>query len=323
VTRAGLRARRLVRRHDIDVVVTSGPPHSAHLAGLLATRGSRVPLVVDMRDPWAGLMVNDWGRSFFASHLNRVLIPFLEREVIQGAARVIANTGEFAETLAAAYPATEVSWLPNGIDAERLPAPEAELFEGLSLAYVGTVYAGRDLSPVLQALARFFARNPEARERGSRLRTAGHFEGRHGDRFRREVEALDLSALVEHAGVVPRGDALRLLARSHLSIVLAQNQALQIPAKLYESVGMHLPTLVIAEEESAAAREGKRIGALVRDPADVEGICALFEDLWSGRVAARVPPLRPIEYSHLAAEMGEILSLHLPAQLASTMLCAR
>src|SRR5258705_534921 len=46
-------ARALMRERGFDVVVTSGPPHSVHFAGLLATRGRDSEFWIDMRDPWS------------------------------------------------------------------------------------------------------------------------------------------------------------------------------------------------------------------------------------------------------------------------------
>ncbi len=85
---------------------------------------------------------------------------------------------------------------------------------------------------------------------------------------------------VEVLGALPRARALDVVSRSRLAVVLAQEQELQIPAKLYESVAMGVPTLVVAPADSAAGAEGKRVGAVVRDSADVEGIACLFEHLW-------------------------------------------
>ncbi|HEY0528787.1 MAG TPA: glycosyltransferase, partial [Gemmatimonadaceae bacterium] len=46
-------ARALLRESKFDAVISSGPPHSAHLAALAATIGSDTPLWMDMRDPWS------------------------------------------------------------------------------------------------------------------------------------------------------------------------------------------------------------------------------------------------------------------------------
>ncbi len=307
ILRAARRARGLLRRYPFDAVVTSGPPHSAHLAGLLATSGRREPLFVDMRDPWADLMVKGWGRNLYGSALSRVLIPRLEQRVFRSARRIITNTEEFASALRESHPELRVSHLSNGIDPERLPEPAPSLFPGLSIAYVGTLYAGRNLRPVLLAMRRLLDAHPEAAAAGLRLRFAGTMAGRHEARFREQLEESGLRDLVEVLGLVPPAEALSLLDRSHLSIVLAQDQQLQIPAKLYESVGMGLPTLVIAEPTSAAAREAVRIGGITRSADDVDGICELLRQLWTGALPTRATPRVPIDYAQLAAEMSAIL----------------
>lgn len=51
--RAAGAARGLLRKEKFDVVISSGPPHSAHFAALLATRGRGTPFWIDMRDPWS------------------------------------------------------------------------------------------------------------------------------------------------------------------------------------------------------------------------------------------------------------------------------
>jgi len=236
----------------------------------------------------------------------RWLIPRLERAVLRRAAGVIANTREFAAIARRSYPAVPVTWVPNGIDPERLPAVGAEPEPGLSIAHVGTLYAGRDLGPVLVALREFLSAHPEARAH-TRLHVAGSLSGANEARFREQVAAGALDDVVVVHGVVPSKEALALLGRSHLALVLAQDQELQVPAKLYECVALGLPTLVIAEAGSAAASEAQRIGAMTCDPADTEAIVGILLRLWLHPSARRAAPRTPIDYATLAAEMDRLL----------------
>ena len=80
-----------------------------------------------------------------------------------------------------------------------------------------------------------------------------------------------------------------------------------VPAKLYESVGLGVPTLVIAERTSAAANEARRIGAMTVDGADLAGIRAVFEDVLSGRIPIRIEAKTPISYEYLAVQMDNLL----------------
>jgi len=91
-----------------------------------------------------------------------------------------------------------------------------------------------------------------------------------------------------------------VVSRSRLAVVLAQEQELQIPAKLYESVAMGIPTLVVAPAASAAGVEGNRLGALVRESGDVEGIAGVLEQLWREDSRQRSSCPVPITYEAIA-----------------------
>ena len=305
ITPATLTVRRLLRERRFDAVITSGPPHSAHLVGALACSGVSVPLWVDMRDPWAGLLEAAWAKTIFSSAASRFLVRRLERAVLRRAHRVVTNTAEFADVLRGSYPELRVSYVPNGIDSERLPPAAVEKFDGLAIAYVGSLYAGRDLSSVLRAMRAFLTRQPDALG-ALKLRIAGGMDAAHEAQFRRDVAATDLGDVVETLGQVSNTEALDLVNRSHLTLVLAQNQPMQVPAKLYECVAMGIPTLVITESTSAAAREASRIGAMVYEAADVEGICAAIQRLWRDRTPA-VAPASSLDYDDISAQLDALL----------------
>jgi len=102
--------------------------------------------------------------------------------------------------------------------------------------------------------------------------------------------------------------AAELLIRSSVAIVLAQNQGFQVPAKIYESVGFRVPTLVVTEAGSAAAREAHRIGAWAVSAGDVAGIAKIFSRLWEGSAPSRQEPCEPVDYPTLAQSMAETLA---------------
>ena len=305
VSRAAGAARGLLRERKFDVVITSGPPHSAHVAGLLATRGGDVQFWIDMRDPWSMMhevhMPDDW-----LIRVERFLLRRLERFVLPRAGRVIVNTREFASALRANEPELDVVWFPNGVDLEQLPAREVSAVEPCSLAYVGAIYANRNLSSVFAAMGALLRDRPEAAN-ALKLNVAGPLESPHRERMHDEIAAAGLTSQVSIHGVLPRAQALELLSRSHLALVLAQDQPMCVPAKLYESVGLGIPTLVIAEESSAAACEARRIGAMTLDGGDVDGLRALIEDLLAGRIPAMIATRTPISYEELAVQMDGLL----------------
>jgi glycosyltransferase involved in cell wall biosynthesis len=305
VMRAGAAGRSLLRERAFDVVITSGPPHSIYFSGLLATRGTDVPFWIDMRDPWS---------ITHEMHLppdrviraERAFLRGLERFILARAAKVLVNTREFATVLRTQDPGVDIVHFPNGIDLEALPTrTSADVTPG-SIAYVGTLYANRNLSSVFAAIAAVLRDRPEAAGR-LRVDVAGPLESPHRERMHEDIAAAGLQSVVNIHGVIPRESALALLRKSHLALVLAQDQPLCVPAKIYESMGLGVPTLVIAEDASAAAREARRIGAIALEDGDVQGIRGVIEDLLAGRIPMTIAPQAPISYEELAVQMDGLL----------------
>jgi glycosyltransferase involved in cell wall biosynthesis len=302
--RATRRARELIRRVEPDVVVTSGPPHTAHVVGARACAAERVPLVVDFRDPWF--------TELYASGIARALARRLERRVFAVAREAIGNTPELADGIAARFPARRVTWVRNGVDPELLEV-EPLRESGLTIVHAGTLYIRRNLGPVLRAFRALLDRHPGIGPSEARVRVAGHLdEGRRAD-LRAQMRDLGLEAYVHVAGVVSRAEALRLAAGSSASIVLAQDQKAMIPAKLYELVAMRVPTIVLTEADSASAREAGRVGAYVVAPDDVAGLTDLFEALWQGCAPAPPSAGEPYSYDALAERMSRLLAAPVPA----------
>lgn len=307
VLRASARARSLVRRFQPDVVVSSGPPHSAHLVALFATAGGRRPVVIDMRDPWTTDSGPWRDHAVYGTRVARFVIARLERLCFQAASLVIANTREFADALVRSHPGLRVACVPNGVDPERLPPPARERLPGLAVACVGTLYGARDVGPVLTAFRLFLEQCPGAAAAGSRLRVAGHRDPGPAARLRDQIIESGIGAAVEVLDVLPTPQALDLVSRSHVAVVLAQGQPLQVPSKLYEAVGMQVATLVIGESGGATAREGRRIGAITKEPDDINGICEVFKQVWAGQAPSDGSPTDVFHYTRIAEVLDRLL----------------
>ena len=314
ISRATRAARMLMRNNEFDCVISSGPPHSAHFAGLAATWDRKTNFWIDMRDPWSlTFEMNSPTDGFIRGE--RYVLERLERLILPRASRVLVNTAEFACVLRASQPDLDVTHFPNGIDMELLPRRDMSAVAKGTIAYVGTLYAGRNLSSMFAAMRLILNDRPEAAA-GLRLNVAGPQESPHRERMHAEIDAAGLTSFVSVLGVLPRGGALDLLSRAHLALVLAQDQPMCVPAKLYESVGLGVPTLVIAEKDSAAAREARRIGAMTVEGHDVGGIKSLLDDMLAGRLPTTISPKTAISYEELAIEMDRLLREGTPERLS-------
>lgn len=62
--------KKYLKEHPVDVIVSTGPPHSMHLIARKVARSTGIPWVADFRDPWT--------KMFYFKHL--ALSPWAERK---------------------------------------------------------------------------------------------------------------------------------------------------------------------------------------------------------------------------------------------------
>lgn len=302
VTRAARATRRALRELAPDFVISTGPPHSVHLAAGLGLLGTGVPWIVDLRDPW----MTPW-HGYADAAWSIAVSRRMERRVFRRASTILTTTPELRDALQHHYPATSVICLPNGVDTETLPNTPSTLPPGLSVTHLGSVYYNRDPAPVIRAFARFIAAHPAAVTDGSTLRFVGHISAEFRPGLEETISKLGIGDHVQLIGPVPRRRALELLAGSHMALVLAQGQTVMVPAKLYEAVGMGLPALVITEPESATGREARRVGAAVHGPEDEAGMARTMVRVWSGEWKREGHAPARVDHGELAAELEQIL----------------
>jgi hypothetical protein len=258
-----------------------------------------------MRDPWAHLV---WpGHRQVESVLASAGAHWLEGLVATHCTGMIANTPALVRALAERYPEVEVRWIPNGVDRDLLPTPDAGQLPGFALAHVGSLYGRRDMTPLLRAVHGLLMRQPEARSEGCTIHLAGEMDGEQRAALCRLSEQLGLTECVQLYGSVPRVQALGVLARAHVAVVVAQGQDMMIPAKLYEAIAVGRAVLVLAPSASATGIEAARLGARVVDPQDIERLEQEVEHLWARRHQPSESMNAEVGYDALARRVDELL----------------
>ncbi len=253
------------------VVIGCGPPSRSCIAARHVARSARLPLVTDLRDPWS---LAQRLPEAIASPVSRLFNRREERLTVEASALVVTNSAPVGDAMRALYPASRIIDVPNGYDADPMPAPTAR--DRFVLAYSGTIYFGRDPRALFQALARVVQRHSlSPAEIGMDLMGAvAHADG------------VPLGVLAEEAGVGgyvhlhatrPRSEALAFLAGASLLVMLPQDVDMSIPGKIYEYMRFDAWLLALAHPGSATARLLRGSEASVVAAADVEAIAAVIE----------------------------------------------
>jgi len=137
--RGAAEVRRRLRDQHYDAVLATGPP----FAGLIAARMGHgdVPLVVELRDLWAGNPAFDRGGP---------VLRRLESWVVKDTATVIAVTPEAADDLRRRHPGARIEEIANGFEPELLEKRRPP--SGTTIIHSGTLTKDRPLTPLLRAL---------------------------------------------------------------------------------------------------------------------------------------------------------------------------
>ncbi len=247
-------AKALMRRGNVDVVMTSGPPHTAHLIGKGLLKQRRAPWVVDMRDPWTDIYYSD---ELAQLGLARWLDGRMEKQVLSLADAVLSVSDGLGAWLRRKASIRHYQTITNGFDSSDLPARRTDRTDGSTfiIAHFGTYSELQHAPGLVRALTRLSARHRVE------LRFFGHVDSA----VLREYRQAGLGAVVKCHAYVPHAEALEAMQDAHLLLVAVQRTEQEfgvLPIKTFEYLGVERPILGIAlpDGELAAVLERTRGG---------------------------------------------------------------
>lgn len=296
-----------------QVIYSTAPPASAHLAALLLADVLGLPLVADLRDPWA---VNPF-RSVPYSSL-RELDDALEALVVKRARRVILNTPLAERDYVERYgDAQKFTTIQNGISPDLFELPRATPPVGntVQLLHVGSIYGRRSPLPFVRALQQLRKTKPQLAAR-IEVTQIGPIED--GGALIAELAACGVADRFTLSPSVSHAEAFRASTAAHALLLLGvsgERPEVQVPAKLFEYLATGRPILALAKPGGAILATLERAGADYEcaDPDDVESIGRALESIVlrvDALAKAGGPSLggaSPYRYETLAIQLEEIL----------------
>lgn len=250
-----------------DLIVSSGPPHEAHIAARRISAVTGAPSVMDLRDLWSGHTAEP---PDLAGPTWRRMTGRLEASCMAAARLVVANTPAMERLIRERYPylGARLFTVMNGADPDvESRRPLAATF---TIVHTGTLYAGRDPRSLMRGLRRA-ADRLGLTPADIRLRFVGATEYDGTPLHQMATEAGGGEFLVLD-GKVTRGEALRAQEESAMLVVLPQDQAECIPGKVFEYVQLSSWILVLTTPDSAAAQLLLNSAVDVVAPEDDAGI---------------------------------------------------
>jgi len=254
------RALRLPGGWRPDLIYTTAPPFSVHLAGLFLKVLTGAPWVAEFRDPWTA---NPWKPAYMRSAFSDWFERKLEWLCIESADLLVAVSEGIADRLEETGTTTPAAVIRNGIEELRSAEAVTDGANGdtrpFEIVYAGSFYHTRDPFPFLEAAKQVIG--DRSLEPGNlQIRFLGStdaYEGRSLDDHLREA---GLDEYVRFEGWVDPAESLARIQAADALLLLALDQPDQVPNKVYEYLGARRPILAVADEDGETARMLRRAG---------------------------------------------------------------
>jgi hypothetical protein len=260
-------AMRLCREEEFDVLYSTSPPDSTHLAAMKVARNTGIPWLADFRDPWISLYLRDP-----VTPLHRRIHAGMESRVLGGADTVTVTTRWQEVKISQLAPGCRVVRIPNGFDEEDFGKPSPGPADSpLTITHCGMLTLGRKSRVFLEGLSRFLRSNPGA---AGELRVS--FIGARES----ENEVLgdaSLSGVVSFEDNIPHADCVARERESHILLLIKHDDERYnglIPGKLFEYIGARRPILALAPPGEAADIVSGLSRGEVAHPGDAEGVAS-------------------------------------------------
>jgi len=280
---ATLRALAAIGRHRFDCIVTSSPPHSSHLIGLIIKKLLRVNWVADFRDPWMDLQ--QYRPQRIRSEWSDRIEGWLEGEVVRNADKVLTTTNEHRTALMSRFPAEpgdKFVYVSNGIEMEKfLTGNFPDRYETFTISYAGTLYLKRSPEPLFKAIQKLIS-SGRVEMSAIRFKIFGNCELINGKTVAELAKDYGIDSIVEVSPPVPLSEAIEVMKSSHLLLLLVTSiQDINIPAKVYDYFGSRTRILAIAEPGATSELIKNTESGAAFIPADTDGIAEYIYELCS------------------------------------------
>lgn len=228
--------------HNIDTIVTSGPPHSLHLIGLELKQKLNVKWFADFRDPWTTI---GYHKSLRLSSYAAKKHKKLEHQVLNTADTILVTSkttkAEFQEITT-----KPIEVITNGYDVENVE--KQTLDTKFTLAHIGSFLSERNPLFLWECLVELLQEIPEFKQ---------HLEikliGAVSQEVLETITKFKLNDYLNNLGYVSHKEAIAHQKKSQVLLLIeinSEDTKSIIPGKLFEYMVSNRPIIAIGPKGS-------------------------------------------------------------------------
>ena len=231
-----------IQEHNIDTVITSGPPHSLHLIGLKLKQSLNINWYADFRDPWTTI---GYHKALKLSSYADKKHKQLEKEVLNGADTIIV-TSKTTKKEFQALTNKPIEVITNGYDLENIGKPLLD--QKFSMAHIGSFLSDRNPKILWEVLSELIKENDLF---------ADNFElkliGKVSQEIIDSISEHQLESHCNNMGYVSHLEAIEHQRKSQVLLLIeidSEDTKSIIPGKLFEYMVSERPILAIGPKDS-------------------------------------------------------------------------
>jgi hypothetical protein len=235
-----------IKEHQIETIITTGPPHSLHLIGLQVKARMGVKWFADFRDPWTTIGYHKdlkLTKASKAKHLD------LEHKVLSTADQIIV-TSNHTKNEFQTKTKQPITVITNGYDSHKVRVEGKD--EKFTLSHIGSLLSERNPVILWETLSELIKEN-EAFSKAFKLQLIGVVS----DDVIESIEKNGLKKHVDVVGYVSHDDALKFQMKSQLLLLIeidSEDTKAIIAGKVFEYLISETPILAIGPKDADVER---------------------------------------------------------------------
>jgi hypothetical protein len=227
-----------LEKSDIEIIITTGPPHSLHLIGLELKRTLPIKWIADFRDPWTEI---DYFHQLPLTKKSIAKHKELEEKVIENADQVIVIGKTMKSKMEPLNKNIHV--IANGFDSELSEDPTV-LDKNFTITHIGMMNADRNPTILWGILKDLMLTDP-----GFKTNLQLKLVGKIDPVILKDIQFYGLEKQVSIVDYLPHKEVLRIQKSSQLLLLVVNNVPGAkgiITGKIFEYLQAQRPILAIA-----------------------------------------------------------------------------
>ncbi|GAB4156341.1 MAG: glycosyltransferase family 4 protein [Winogradskyella sp.] len=231
-----------IKKHKIETIITTGPPHSLHVIGLQLKQKLDIKWIADFRDPWTTIGYHKALKLSKSSEQKHIR---LESEVLNTADYIVV-TSNHTKNEFATKTKQPITVITNGFDNHSVRVEGKD--KKFTLAHIGSLLSERNPKVLWDVLSELISKN-KAFSKAFQLNLIGVVS----DDVLESIHSSGLKNHVNVIGYVSHDEAIKYQMQSRLLLLIeinSEDTKAIIPGKLFEYLISETPIIAIGPEDS-------------------------------------------------------------------------